>query len=340
MLYELGQVTRVHNGRKILDIDGLAIERGRITALIGANGAGKTTLLQILAFLDTPSSGQVSFLGETVEFGGSALLELRRRIVLVDQYPILFTGSVQRNLEFGLKVRGVERAERLHRVTQALDLVGMGEFLHARAEKLSGGETKRIALARALALRPAVLLCDEPTANVDFEHQEVILNTLERANGEENISIVFSTHALEQAERLADTLVTLKGGRLSRLSRVNVWPAIIDDGPVAVIAGRGRREVRLPLAPDSLARSPGRRVNLFFDPEKLRLLPVEEKGDDQRHLPATVMQLTADEQRIKVTVDIGVPIDVYLSAGEYGMRPPRIGEPVLLQVAAGALTVE
>ena len=340
MLYELGQLTRVHNGRKILDIDGLAIDRGRITALIGANGAGKTTLLQILAFLDMPTGGQVSFLGEAVDFRAGALLELRRRVVLVDQYPILFTGSVQRNLDFGLKVRGVERKDRERRVSQALEMVGMGEFLHARAEKLSGGETKRIALARALALRPAVLLCDEPTANVDFEHQEVILNILERANGEENISIVFSTHALEQAERLADTLVTLKGGRLSRLSRVNVWPAMLDDGPVAVIAGRGRREVRLALAPEALVGKPGGRVNLFFDPEKLRLLPLSEASDGQRHLPATVVQLAADEQRIKVTVDIGVPIDVYLSTGEYGERPPHIGEQVLLQVAAGALTVE
>ena len=340
MLYELGQVTRVHNGRKILDIDGLAIKRGRITALIGANGAGKTTLLQILAFLDTPTSGQVSFLGEAVDFRAGALLELRRRVVLVDQYPILFTGSVQCNLDFGLKVRGVERKDREQRVSQALEMVGMGEFLHARAEKLSGGETKRIALARALALRPAVLLCDEPTANVDFEHQEVILNILERANGEENISIVFSTHALEQAERLADTLVTLKGGRLSRLSRVNVWPAMLDDGPVAVIAGRGRREVRLALTPEALVGKSGGRVNLFFDPEKLRLLPLSEASDGQRHLPATVVQLAADEQRIKVTVDIGVPIDVYLSTGEYGKRPPCIGEQVLLQVAAGALTVE
>ena len=340
MLYELCRFGRVYRDRSILDIDHLVVEDGKITGLIGANGAGKTTLLQLLAFLDVPSHGTLSFCGRPVEYREDALLGLRRQVVLVDQYPILFTGSVRRNLEFGLKVRGIAQSEREKRILSALELVGMGDFLHARAEKLSGGETKRIALARALALRPAVLLCDEPTANVDGEHQEIILNILERANLEEHISIVFSTHVLEQAERLADTLVTLKEGQLSRLSRVNVWPATIVDGQVAVIAGRGQGEVKI-LLPQPVSIQHGiTRRRLFLDPEKLLLLPPQAQAGAGQLLPARVVQLCADQGRVRVTVDIGIPVEVYLTADGYALRPPGIGERFLLQVARGSLTIE
>jgi tungstate transport system ATP-binding protein len=340
MLYELHRFGRVYQDRAVLDVHHLVIEAGKITGLIGANGAGKTTLLQLLAFLEMPSRGTIAFRGQPVEYREDDLLGLRRQVVLVDQYPILFTGSVRRNLEFGLKIRGIERGERERRILSALELVGMGGFLYARAEKLSGGETKRIALARALALRPAVLLCDEPTANVDGEHQEVILNILERANSDEHISIVFSTHDLEQAERLADTLVTLKDGQLSRLSRVNVWHATIVDGQVAVIAGRGQSEVKIVLPQPVSLRHGTTRRRLFLDPERLVLLPPEAEAGEGQLLPATVVQLVADQGRVRVTVDIGIPVDVYLTTNIYAQRPPCIGEPFLLQIAAASLAIE
>lgn len=340
MLYELRQLRRVLGGRVILDIDHLVLDSGKITGLIGANGAGKTTLLQLLAFLDQPSQGTMAFCGQPVENREERLLALRRQVVLVDQYPILFTGSVRRNLEFGLKARGIVAAEREQRIIASLEMVGMKEFLQARAEKLSGGETKRIALARALALQPAVLLCDEPTANVDGEHQEVILNILERANREERISIIFSTHALEQAERLADTLVTLKDGRLSRLSRINVWAARIVDGQTAMIAGRDRREVKIQLAAPPAFRSDSRRCRLFFDPQKLRLLPPEAATDPGQMLPATVVQLAADQGRVRVTADIGIPLEVHLDLAQYRQDPPGIGERFLLSIPPEAIVVE
>lgn len=340
MLYELQRLARVYKDRTVLDIHHLQIEAGKITGLIGANGAGKTTLLQLLAFLDLPSRGTLSFRGQPVAYREDGLLGLRRQVVLVDQYPILFTGSVRRNLEFGLKVRGIERIERERRIHSALELVGMGEFLYARAEKLSGGETKRIALARALALRPEVLLCDEPTANVDGEHQEVILNILERATRDEHISIVFSTHDLEQAERLADTLVTLKDGRLSKLSRVNVWHAKVVDGKEAVISGRGQSEVKIVLPQPVPEQHDTMRRRLFLDPERLLLLPPDAEFGEGQLLPATVVQLAADQGRIRVTVDIGIPVDVYLNANVYARRPHCIGERCLLQVARESLAIE
>ncbi len=215
MLYRAANLDRIFGGRRVLSLSKLTIERHKIYALIGANGAGKTTLLNILAFLDRPSSGVLQFCDEDVGHGKRQLIGLRRRVVLLDQYPILFTRSVWKNVEFGLKLRGISKKNRLRRVQEVLELVGMQDFYQADARNLSGGETKRVALARALAIEPEVLLCDEPTANVDQENQETILGILQRLNSEQKTSIVMATHYLSQSRRLAHHVMLLDNGRLT-----------------------------------------------------------------------------------------------------------------------------
>jgi tungstate transport system ATP-binding protein len=215
MLYELQDVIRAHKERQILNLPALEIESGRIYSLVGPNGAGKTTLLNLLAFLDRPTVGKICFYNEQVIYNKQALLSLRRRVVLVDQYPILFTRPVWRNVEYGLKIRGIPHQERNDRVREVLSLVGMEDFYEAEAATLSGGETKRVALAMALAVRPEVLLCDEPSANVDAKNQEIIMQILDRINREHNTSIIFSTHYLEQGRKLAHCGIVLEHGMLS-----------------------------------------------------------------------------------------------------------------------------
>ena len=215
ILYKAEILTKVFKDRRVLNIEHLEIEKHKIYALIGANGAGKTTLLNLLAFLVSQTSGSLQFCGQEVTSDRQHLLDLRRRVVLVDQYPILFTGPVWKNVEFGLKVRGIPKKNRQIRIQEVLELVGMETFIMADAHKLSGGESKRVALARALAIEPEVLLCDEPTANVDEENQEVILRILERINVENKTSIIMATHYLAQSKRLAHYTLTLEYGRLA-----------------------------------------------------------------------------------------------------------------------------
>jgi len=340
MLYDLKAVTRAHQGRIILDIPALTITAGRIYSLIGPNGAGKTTLLNLLAFLDTPSSGVISFRAAPVRFAERFLQPLRRQVVLVDQYPILFTGSVRRNLEFGLKVRKIERKRRRQLVEEALEMVGMGEFIDAEAHKLSGGETKRVALARALVVRPSVLLCDEPTANVDAENEEIILSILERANHEGRISIIFATHFLSQAQRLAHHTLILKDGRLSDLPRENVFAATVRGQAGGRMVCRLAGEVRITVPEAS--RLAGRdHVHLVLDPAKIRLRRQGDRDiDRENQVPGIVVRIAADNDRVKVTVDTGLPIDLFLSRSEYQATKLLIGEKVVLDIDDQAITCE
>ena len=194
MLYRLENLVRLHGERTVLNIECLEIQPNAIYTLIGPNGAGKTSLLQILAFLDKPSSGRISFNDLPVRFSETHLHRLRRKVVLLDQSPILFSGTVYRNVEFGLKVRKMSRELRKQRIGVMLELVGMEKFADYDIQGLSGGEVKRVALARALALRPEVLLCDEPTANVDRENQEIILNILKVGRRYRNRYLLYIKH--------------------------------------------------------------------------------------------------------------------------------------------------
>jgi tungstate transport system ATP-binding protein len=339
MLYELEAVTCVRGGRRILDIPALSLPTGRIYSLIGPNGAGKTTLLHLLAFLDAPTTGAISFCSVPVRQSEKTLLPLRRKVVLLDQYPILFTGPVWKNLDFGLKVRKVERKRRKGLIEEALAQVGMLDFFYARADTLSGGETKRVALARALVVQPRVLLCDEPTANVDAENRTVILDILERVNREQDISIIFATHSQSQARRISGHTLILKDGRLSDLPRDNVFLATIVDrseGKAVCLLQNGIR-IRIPL-PEGAA--PARSIRLFLDPDRLTLLRRPAAGTDDDLLAGRVYMIAAESGQIRISVDIGLPVHAFLSRSDYAQDRFFVGEKIFLRIGKDSVVVE
>lgn len=325
MLYKLEKLQRFHGNRTVLNIDWLEIVPNAIYTLIGPNGAGKTSLLKILAFLDKPSNGQIIFDGVPVRFNEKYLHSLRQRVVLLDQTPILFTGTVRKNVEFGLKVRKISRVQRRKRVEQILTLVGMEKFAELDSQGLSGGEVKRVALARALVLRPDVLLCDEPTANVDGENQEIILNILEQINREEKTSIIFATHYLSQGQRLADHTLLLQDGSLSDLVNENIFKVtFIHQSMDEVICQlTGQLFLNLPfdrVAPDAV------RGKLHIDPEKIVLDPEEKDLVYGNHLQGHVVDLSENRGTVRVGIDAGIRLTVVLSMEEYLRKKPGIGE--------------
>lgn len=324
MLYELKNIQRIFEGRTVLNISQLSIEAGKIYTLIGPNGAGKTTLLNLLAFLDEPSSGEFYFDGEPVRFSAGSLLAARRRVVLLDQYPILFTGPVWKNVEYGLKVRGVQACERRARVIEMLDLVGMQHFLEADAHKLSGGETKRVALARALALRPEVLLCDEPGANVDKENQEIILSILGKINAAEKTSVIFSTHYLSQGRSLADHTLMLEHGALSDMVHENVYRAVVlrrEHGRVQCqLAGR-----LLLSLPEHIVPSSSDNLKFQIDPDGIVVVSGGDFHQAGQMLSGLVVQVNQDRGRVRICLDVGLKLFFFLSMTEYLKKPPVIG---------------
>ena len=222
MLYQISQIIKRYGDRTVLDIPSLEIEKGRSYALLGPNGAGKTTLLNILALLEPPTKGQILFNAKPVEFSENRLQSLRRKIVVVDQNPILFSTSVYKNLDFGLKIRGIPKKERERRIAESLEMVGMRHFSESPAHRLSGGETQRVALAARLALKPEVMLLDEPTANVDTASAQLIKAASLRAHNEWGSTLIVASHDRDWVFEICDDILHLLNGRLSGTGRENI----------------------------------------------------------------------------------------------------------------------
>ncbi len=210
-LYRLTDVTKSHGGPFTLQLPRLEIERGEIFCLLGPTGSGKSTLLRLLAALESPTSGRVDFDGQALH-ATNVPLAVRRRMTMVFQRPLLLHGTVRHNVEYGLRLRGADdRSAKAQRIMQQL---GLSPLETRGAQSLSGGQTQLVALARALTVEPEVLLLDEPTANLDPAHVALVERTIADVHRERHMTIVWATHNLFQARRVAQRVGLLLDGSL------------------------------------------------------------------------------------------------------------------------------
>ncbi len=211
-VYRMTGLVQEYGTRRVLDIHSLEVETGQFMVLVGPSGSGKSTLLRLLAFLEKPIAGELFYNGRLVNDSSGLPIEIRRQVTLVFQNPYLFSHSVWENVAYGLKLRGESGKDLL--VQEMLERVGLTGLKNQSARTLSGGEAQRVALARALIVRPSVLLLDEPTANLDPFHVELIEKLVKEAQHEMGLSVVWVTHNLYQARRLADRAGFILDGRL------------------------------------------------------------------------------------------------------------------------------
>jgi NitT/TauT family transport system ATP-binding protein len=236
------QVSKIygHDGGQVQVLDGVSLEvaAGEFVCLVGASGCGKTTLLNLIAGLDRPTAGLVEVLSG--------------RATLVFQEAALFPWlTVERNVELALKLSGVARPRRREVVSELLEMVHLSAFARRRPHELSGGMRQRVALARALAQRAEVLLMDEPFGALDAIARDLLYDELERLWLEHGFTVVFVTHNVREAVRLADRVVLLSSrpGRVIDEFLINIERPRRMDSPAVASLSAGileglRMEVR------------------------------------------------------------------------------------------------
>ncbi|MHA3024610.1 ABC transporter ATP-binding protein [Mycobacterium sp. BMJ-28] len=337
---ELRELTRHYGQVRALDGLTLRMEPGELVALLGPSGCGKTTALRILAGLDEASAGTVWVDGHDI----SRVPANRRDMGMVFQAYSLFPHlTVRDNVAFGMKMRGVAKRDREIRAMESLELVGLSTQSGRYATELSGGQQQRVALARALAVRPRMLLLDEPLSALDAKVRTQLRDEIRRVQQEVGITTLFVTHDQEEALAVADRVGVINAGRLEQLAA----PAELYTAPatrfVAEFVGLSNRipaqvadgQVRLwdrsvPALPGSVA-GPG---TALVRPEAVRLA-VDPAG------PATVQSVSflGALSRVFVTFDDaadGPPL--YAQVG--GGPSFAVGERVRVGIeSAGVLVV-
>lgn len=333
-LFELRNVTCVLGDRTVLDLPALDLEEGRTYSLQGPNGSGKSTFLHILALLLRPASGVMRYASRQVIWEERILRDLRKSIVLLEQNPILFSTTVLKNVEFGPRMRGMDAKARQSLALQCLDLVGLQNFADRPAHALSGGETQRTAIARALACKPRVLLMDEPTASVDVEHQLVIENVIRAIRQERNLTIVFSTHDQLQAARLAEKHIHLFQGKMTDSSMGNHFMARIERKN-----GRTFCWLQESVAVE-IEDAPSGPVRISIAPAFVRVFSVHTGGPSSNGVfPGRLLQTAVHGEEVQLHLDIGIQVCALMSRQQCRELGAQAGDDVLVGFKPGAVRV-
>lgn len=309
--YRLTGIVYAYAKEPVIDIDELAIASGKITVLLGRNGAGKSTLLNLLAFLLEPALGQICFYRTRVRANNRR--SSRRRIGLVQQRPYLLSGTVLANVELGLRLRGISRRQRRVNALDALRSVAMEDYADSQANQLSGGEIQKVALARALALEPDVLLFDEPFTYLDRASIELVQEIIRKFAGQSGRSVVFSTHDVLQGIALADDVKSLRDGRLAEIPPVNIFNGRISQG----YFDTGKIKILLP--GDNLEGA-----HAAVDPNEIVLSNGPLRSSLRNSYEGRVVSISEDDGAARVVADTGETIQALItpkSLAELGLAP-------------------
>jgi len=354
LLLRLEHLTKRFGNATAVDDVSLAVEPGELFFMLGPSGCGKTTILRIVAGFYEPDAGRVFFGDKDV----TALPPHRRRCGMVFQnYALWPHMTVLENLTFGLKVQGIEKAERRRQAMAMLEVVQMAAYARRRPTQLSGGQQQRVALARALVIQPDLLMLDEPLSNLDAKLRMQMRTEIRRIQRSAGVTSVYVTHDQDEALAMADRLAVIRDGRIEALGNPRdlylnpptVWVAgflgatnLLEgrirtrDGAAAAVVETALGAVRAAFAPTDLA--PGAAVTVSVRPESVRLLAAEGAAPADNVFPATVLARTFQGETEQARVRLGA-VEMTISDRPTALPPVAPGGAARAHIPAGTVRV-
>lgn len=320
-------------GVQVLGIPSFSLYKNEFVSLIGPNGAGKTTLLLSILGLIKAGGGSLSFDGREIRTEEDRL-ELRRSIAMVLQEPLLFDSTVYDNVASGLKIRGLGRGETRDRVHSYLERFNLAHMAQRHARKLSGGEARRVSLARAFAVEPEVIFFDEPFANLDPPTRQALTDDMDRIIGERGIAAVLVTHDQSEALRMSDRIVVMNAGRIVQEGT----PASVMNRPVnqfvanfvgmetilegEVLENRDQ-QVAVMVAGQEIDtvgdERAGDHVYCCIRPENVTVSVGGQAGQTsvRNSYPGTIVEVSSMGPFLKLQLDCGFPLTAYVTRDSF-----------------------
>lgn len=321
---ELRDLTKAYGNKVVVEGVSLKIREGEILALLGPNGSGKSTILKMLAFIENPTGGEVTFQGKPVNFKNTE--KERMQSTLVFQKTTVFGTSVYNNIAYGLKLRKVPKKTRYREVKKALELVKLEGFEKRNARKLSGGEQQRVAIARALVLNTKLLLLDEPTANLDPKNVSIIEEVIDTVNRENRTTIVMATHNMFQAKKLPHRIALMDEGKITevgtpsevfgKLSKNLARFAAVDNTftgtAKATTSGTSKVDVGNGVQIEITEQKKGT-ATVFVNPQDIILSKTAIKSSARNVFKGKITEIKDLDSLVKLEVDVGRPFNVQIT---------------------------
>ena len=332
-MLKVKNLKKKYNNKTVLDIDYLGFQESKIYAIVGPNGSGKTTLLNILNLLVKPDKGQIFFRDqEIINNSNSKILEIRRKMTLVDQDPFLFQSTVYSNVAYGLKVRSLSSIVQQNRIKNALEMVGLPGFENRKVDQLSGGEAQRVAIARALVIEPEILFLDEPTASIDQKNIAKVEKIIAKIRRELRTTVIFTTHDLSQAYRLADEVISLLDGKMIKQVQENLlWGEIVkeEDG---LKRFKTIGNVKFAIVSEKIGPA-----YVSIDPTDIILSYEPFQSSARNSFLGKIVKIIEQNHLVKLEIDIDIPLVVIITRESFQDMNFNLGSKVYLTFKASAV---
>jgi tungstate transport system ATP-binding protein len=330
-MLECRGVVQRYGVRTVLRVDALAIAPGARLALVGPNGAGKSTLLRLLAFVESPRSGEIALDGHAVTTG-AARRAARHRVTLVEQRPFLFRGTVLANVAWGLRARGVAAPEASRAAHEALALLEGAALASRDVRALSEGEVQRVAVARALALRPDVLLLDEPVSGADRAAQHALYAAIAAAQAQRSMTVCVASHQLEDAYRWADRILALHEGAPTPVTPENLFRVQLPGPP-------GMQQVRVGTDTIDLVSDRTGSVTLAIPPDEVVLSTVPLDSSARNVIAGRIVRVAEQGAAMRVTIEGGIELVALITRRSFEDLKLAVGGPVVASFKSVAVRV-
>ena len=332
LIFKVRDLKKVYNNKIVLDVDNLNFQEGKIYAIVGPNGSGKTTLLNILNLLEKPDEGQIFFYDQEItNKSNSDILESRRRMTLVNQDPFLFHSTVYDNIAYGLKIRSLSSAEQRIRVKDSLKMVGLSDFENRRVNQLSGGEAQRVVIARALVIEPEILFLDEPTTSIDQKYITKVEKIIKKIRKELKTTVIFTTHDLSQAYRLADEVISLLEGKIIEKVPENLLRGEIEekDGIKWFVVNEN---IKFAIVSEKIGPA-----YICIDPQDIILSYEQFQSSARNSFLGKITKVIEQNHLVKLEVDIGIPLVTTITRESFQDMNLNLGSKIYLTFKASAV---
>ncbi len=328
----LQKIVHSYNRKTVLDIPQINFIRGRIYAVLGPNGSGKTTLLSILSLLLKPTAGKVLFEGKDVYAEPKNINDVRKKITTVIQNPVLFDTTVEKNVDYGLRLRSVKKDERKNVVAKCLNNVRLDGFQKRKAKELSGGQAQRVAIARALAINPQVLFLDEFTSNIDEKSIEILESVIRSINKDSGSTVFLVTHDTQQAYRMADKVITLFEGKVIEASLENLVRGTITKFNGTSLLDTGRMKIEVVTDKKGL-------VYAAINPHDIILSIHHLQSSARNTFYGKISQIFDEGARISLMIDVGEEFMVKITRKSLNEMKLSVGITVCMTFKSTAVEV-